>query len=387
MQADSEKGEDRKSPVEVKTALMPTRSFGLINFQGRCCANPIRRWVAKCYASGIAQGVSSGGQHMQRRKFITLLGAAAAWPPIAFSQQRMPVIGFLNSASADGYAPMVAAFRHGLGDTGYVEGQNVAIEYRWAEDHYDRLPGLAADLVRQQVTVIAATSTPAALAAKPATTTIPIVFEMGGDPIQTGLVESLSRPGGNITGTAHLNVELAPKRLELLHELVPTTSIAALLVNPTNPNAETVWKEVQAAAPILGIQLQVIQASTDRDFDAVFTTLLELRAGALAIATDPFFTSRIEQLGALSLRHAMPTIYQYRQFVVAGGLVSYGGSITDSYYKAGVYTGRILKGAKPADLPVQQSTKVELVINLKTAKTLGLTVPVSLLGRADELIE
>ncbi len=325
---------------------------------------------------------------MHRRKFITLLGAAAAaWPPIALAQQRMPVIGFLNSASPDGYAPMVAAFRQGLRDVGYVEGQNVAIEYRWAEDQYDRLPALAADLVRQQVTVIAATSTPAALAAKPTTTTIPIVFEMGGDPIQTGLVESLSRPGGNITGTAHLNVELAPKRLELLHELVPTTNIAALLVNPTNPNAETVSKEVQAAAPTLGLQLQVIQASTDRDFDTVFTTLLKLRAGALAIATDPFFTSRIEQLGALSLRHAMPTIYQYRQFVAAGGLVSYGGSITDSYYKAGVYTGRILKGAKPADLPVQLSTKVELVINLKTAKALGLTVPVSLLGRADELIE
>jgi putative ABC transport system substrate-binding protein len=325
---------------------------------------------------------------MQRRKFITLLGAAAAaWPPIARSQQPVPVIGFLNSASPDGYAPMVAAFRKGLSYTGYVEGQNVVIEYRWADDQYDRLPALVADLVRRQVTVIAATSTPAALAAKPATRTIPIVFEMGGDPIQTGLVESLSRPGGNITGTAHLNVELAPKRLELLHELVPTTNIAALLVNPTNPNAETVSKEVQEAALSLGIQLQVLQASNDRDFDAVFTTLLKLRAGALAIATDPFFTSRVEQLGALSLHHAMPTIYQYRQFVAAGGLVSYGGSITDSYYKAGVYTGRILKGAKPADLPVQQSTKVELVINLKTAKALGLTVPLSLLGRADEVIE
>jgi putative ABC transport system substrate-binding protein len=325
---------------------------------------------------------------MQRREFITLLGAAAAaWPPIARSQQPVPVIGFLNSASPDGYAPMVAAFRKGLNYTGYVEGQNVVIEYRWADDQYDRLPALVADLVRRQVTVIAATSTPAALAAKPATRTIPIVFEMGGDPIQTGLVESLSRPGGNITGTAHLNVELAPKRLELLHELVPTTNIAALLVNPTNPNAETVSKEVQEAALSLGIQLQVLQASNDRDFDAVFTTLLKLRAGALAIATDPFFTSRVEQLGALSLHHAMPTIYQYRQFVAAGGLVSYGGSITDSYYKAGVYTGRILKGAKPADLPVQQSTKVELVINLKTAKALGLTVPLSLLGRADEVIE
>ncbi len=325
---------------------------------------------------------------MQRREFITLLGAAAAaWPPIARSQQPVPVIGFLNSASPDGYAPMVAAFRKGLNYTGYVEGQNVVIEYRWADDQYDRLPALVADLVRRQVTVIAATSTPAALAAKPATRTIPIVFEMGGDPIQTGLVESLSRPGGNITGTAHLNVELAPKRLELLHELVPTTNIAALLVNPTNPNAETVSKEVQGAALSLGIQLQVLQASNDRDFDAVFTTLLKLRAGALAIATDPFFTSRVEQLGALSLHHAMPTIYQYRQFVAAGGLVSYGGSITDSYYKAGVYTGRILKGAKPADLPVQQSTKVELVINLKTAKALGLTVPLSLLGRADEVIE
>ena len=327
---------------------------------------------------------------MRRREFITgLAGVAIATPGAAYAQQpSVPVIGYLSAATSGSIPAVLEAFRQGLAQYGYVEGRNVDILFRWADFRYDRLPSLAADLVGRQVAVIVTTAGAAsAVTAKQATNTIPIVFQLGADPVGLGLVASLSRPGGNITGTAHLNVELAPKRLELLHELVPTTSIAALLVNPTNPNAETVSKEVQAAAPTLGIQLQVIQASTDRDFDAVFTTLLKLRAGALAIATDPFFTSRIEQLGALSLRHAMPTIYQYRQFVAAGGLVSYGGSITDSYYKAGVYTGRILKGAKPADLPVQQSTKVELVINLKTAKALGLTVPVSLLGRADELSE
>jgi putative ABC transport system substrate-binding protein len=325
---------------------------------------------------------------MKRREFITLLGgAAAAWPLVARAQQPMPVIGLLSSASSKDYAPMIVAFRKGLSETGYVEGRNVAIEYLWAEYQYDHLPALAADLVRRQVTLIAAAATSAALAAKPATKTIPIVFAIGGDPVRTGLVDSLDRPGGNLTGAAHLNVELAPKRLELLHELMPTTAVTALLVNPTNPLAETVAKDVQVAATALGLQLRVLHASTDRDMDVVFTRLPQIQAGALVIGTDPFFTSHAEQLGAMSLRHAMPTIYQYREFVAAGGVMSYGGSITDSYYHAGLYAGRILKGEKPADLPVQLSTKVELFFNLKSAKALGLTVPLSLLGRADEVIE
>jgi len=325
---------------------------------------------------------------MKRREFITLLGGAAAvWPLAGRAQQPMPVIGLLGSASSKDYAPMIVAFRKGLSETGYVEGRNVVIEYLWADDQYHRLPALAADLVRRQVTLIAAASTPAALAAKPATTTIPIVFAIGGDPVRTGLVGSLDRPGGNLTGTAHLNVELAPKRLELLHELMPTTAVAALLVNPTNPIAETISKDVQAAASALGLQLRVLHASTDRDMEVVFTRLPEIQAGGLVIGTDPFFTSHAEQLGAMSLRHAMPAIYQYHEFAAAGGVMSYGSSITDSYYHAGLYAGRILKGEKAADLPVQLSTKVELIINLKTGKALGLAVPPTLLARADEVIE
>ena len=327
---------------------------------------------------------------MQRRQFITLMGGAAAgWPLSARAQQpTMPVIGFMNVASAEGYARHLSAFLKGLGEVGYVDGQNVTIEYRWAEGQSDRLPAIAADLVRRQVSVIAATTTPAALAAKAATTTIPIVFETGGDPIRLGLVSSLNRPGGNVTGATQTNVESAPKRLQLLHELVPTARVVGLLVNPTNPAlAEPATKDVQAAAGALGLELHVLTASSERDFDEVFAKLTQLRAGGLVIGPDAFFSSRSEQLGALTVRHGVPTVYDKREFAVAGGLMYYGGDITDSYRLAGVYTGRILKGDKPADLPVQQVTKVEMIINLKTAKALGLNIPEPLIGRADEVIE
>jgi putative tryptophan/tyrosine transport system substrate-binding protein len=325
---------------------------------------------------------------MRRREFIAGLGSAAAWPVVARAQQAaMPVIGFLNSASPDTYAPFVAAFRQSLREQGYIEGQNVAIEYRWAEGQYDRLPVLAADLVRRQVTVIVATTNPAGPAAKTATTKIPIVFTMGGDPVDLGLVAALNRPGGNITGVTVLAVELGPKRLELLHKLVPTATIVALVVNPTNPSAESETKELQAAARTLGLRLHVLNASTESDFDRVFATIGQLRAGGLVIGADPFFISRIRQLAALAIRHTVPTIYQFREFATAGGLVSYGGALSDAYHLAGVYTARILRGEKPADLPVQQSTKVELIINLKTAKSLGITIPETLLATADEVIQ
>ena len=327
---------------------------------------------------------------MRRRKFIRLMGGAAvAWPVTARAQQSaMPVIGFLNAASPDSYARMVAAFRQGLKEAGYVEGQNVAIEFRWAEGRNERLPALAADLVRRQVAVIAATTTPAALAVKAATTTVPIVFEMGGDPVELGLVASLNRPGGNVTGVTQTNVEVAPKRLELLHELVPTAGVMVLLVNPADPTiAGPYTRELQAAARTLGLDLQVLNASTERDLDAALAKLLQLRAGGLVISPGAFFSSRIEPLAAWTLHHAVPAIAHWREFVVSGGLLSYGAHIMDAYRLAGSYTGWILKGQKPGDLPVQQLTKIQLVINLKTAKALGISVPLTLSGRADEVIE
>jgi putative ABC transport system substrate-binding protein len=333
------------------------------------------------------------GQQMKRREFITLLGsAAAAWPLAALAQQpAMPVVGFLNAASPDLLAHVVRAFHLGLSETGYVEGRNVAIEYRWAENQYDRLPELAAELVRRRVSVITTgSSTLAALAAKAATTTLPIVFLMGSDPVQFGLVASLNRPGGNLTGITTLNLEMTPKRLQVLRELLPTTTIMAVLVNPTNAPAfvETEVRQVQAAVHTLGLQMvHVLQASTERDLDSAFSTLIQRRAGGLVISADTFFSGKSVELAALASRHAVPTISPYRDFVTAGGLMSYGGSITELYRLAGVYTGRILKGEQPADLPVQQVTKVQLAINLKTAKALGLTVPTSLIGRADEIIE
>jgi putative ABC transport system substrate-binding protein len=325
---------------------------------------------------------------MQRREFITLLGsAAAAWPRAARSQSAMPVIGLLSSASSRGYEPMIASFRRGLAETGFVEGHNVRFEYRWADEQYDRLPDLAAQLVHDRVALILAATTPAALAAKPATRTIPIVFAIGGDPVRTGLVESLNRPAGNLIGAAHINVETAPKRLELMHELLPAQELVGLLINPTNPLSESIAAEVRAAANFLELKLQVVQAHTDAEINHVFESLSELKVGALVIGTDPFFTSRAEQLAILSLRMKVPSIYQYRAFTEAGGIMSYGGSISDSYYHAGVYAGRILKGEKPADLPVQLTTKLELFLNLKSAERLGIKPPLSLLGRADEVIE
>ena len=325
----------------------------------------------------------------RRREFISLLGGAAAWPLVARAQQApMPVIGFLNSSSPDPDGSRMRAYIRGLSEAGYVDGRNVTIEYRWADGQNDRLPSMATDLVHRGVNVLVTGGTPATLAAKAATTTIPIVFILSTDPVEAGLVASLRRPSGNLTGVTGLNVELAPKKLELLHELVPAATVVALLVNPTNTiAAEKQTSAVQAAARTVGVQLHVLHASTERDFDAVFARLVQRRAGALVITSDLFFTSRSEQLAVLTVRHAVPSIYQFREFAAAGGLLSYGGNSTDWGYQAGLLTGRILAGAKPADLPVQQATKVELIINLKTAKALGLDVPAALLTRADEVIE
>ena len=325
---------------------------------------------------------------MRRRDFIVSLGSSAmVWPLAARAQQpAIPVIGFLNGGTADGYRPMVEAFHRGLNETDYVEGQNVAMEYRWADGKYERLPAMAADLVHRNVSLIAA-NTPANLVAKAATGTIPIVFTTGTRPVQLGLVASLNRPGGNITGVTQLSEVVAQKRVELAHELVPTATVLTLLVNPTRPTAESVTAASRRAAEALGLQLDVLHATTEAEIDAAFMTFSQTRGGALVIGSDAFFNAHLELLAALALRHSVPAIYEYHPFAAAGGLVSYGGSITDSYRLAGVYVGRILKGEKPADLPVQESTKVELIINLKTAKALGLSVPLSIIGRADEVIE
>jgi len=325
---------------------------------------------------------------MNRRAFITLLGGAAAWPAVALAQQpAMPVIGFLSTRAPGEDMHLLAAFHQGLREMGFIAGQNVAIESRFAESRYDRLPALAADLVHRRVAVIAAVGSPSGPAAKAATTTIPIVFSTGIDPVAAGLVDNLSRPAANLTGVASLGVELEPKRVEILHDLVPTATSIAALVNPKTPAAEAQSADMRAAARKLGLKIHILNAGSESEFDAVFASLRSLQASALAIGNDAFFTARSEQLAGLALRHAVPAVFQFREFAAAGGLMSYGGSLTDMYQRVGVYAGRILKGARPSELPVQLSTRVELIINLKTAKTLGIDVPPTLLARADEVIE
>jgi len=326
---------------------------------------------------------------MRRRELMLVLGGAlTAARGLREQQKAMPVIGFLGVASPGPYAPFVAALRQGLSETGYVEGQNLAIEYRWAEGHYDRLPALAADLVGRKVDMIATTGGgSSARAAKSATSTIPIVFTTGGDPVESGLVASLARPGGNLTGVSMMFTELMPKRLELISELVPQAAVIALLVNPNNAGDEPMIRDVQEAAQAKGVQLQILKAGAEGDFETAFASLARLRAGALIVSPDPFFGSRREQLVTLASRHAVPAIYEWRKFTAAGGLISYGPSVQAVFRQAGIYAGRILKGEKPADLPVQRPTTFELVINLNTAKALGLTVPPSILARADEVIE
>jgi putative ABC transport system substrate-binding protein len=326
---------------------------------------------------------------MRRRDFLVALASMTVVSSTARAQQgAMPVIGFLNSSSPDRAERRLDAFRQGLSETGYVEGRNVAIEYRWASSQMARLPELANDLARQRVAVIAAGYNLAAgLAAKAATTTIPIVFQTGVDPVRAGLVRSLNRPGGNLTGVTNLSNQLVPKHLEILHELVPAAKVIVLLVNPANPAAQTISTDAQTAAHSIGLQLHVVNVGAERDFETAFANLRRLQAGALVISPDSVFDGRYEQLAAFALRHGVPTISPFREHAVAGGLISYGGSLGDQGRQAGVYTGRILKGEKPADLPVSQVTKVELILNLKTAKALGLTIPLPLLGRADEVIE
>jgi putative ABC transport system substrate-binding protein len=325
---------------------------------------------------------------MRRRDFVSLLGiAAAAWPLAARAQQPAPVIGFLSSGSQGPYQHLVAGFLQGLKETGYVEGQNVALEYRWAEGRHDRLQAMAADLVRRRVNVIAATTTPAALAAEATGTTIPIVFDTAGDPVRLGLVASLNKPGRNITGVAWLGSELVAKRLGLMRDLIPTARAVAFLVNPADPRTKTQVSDIQEAARPLGLQIHVLHASTEAEINAAFVKLAELRTGALIVGTGELFNSRTELLVRLAARHGLPAIYQAREFVVAGGLISYGASRLDAHRQTGAYVGRILKGEKPTELPVLQSIKFELVINLKTAKTLGLAIPSGVLAIADEVVE
>jgi putative ABC transport system substrate-binding protein len=326
---------------------------------------------------------------MRRREFITLLGGAAGWPLTARAQQpAMPVIGVLHTGSPSASSePLMGAFRQGLSETGYLEGENLAIEYRWAEGHYDRLPALAADLVARKVDLIMANSPPSALAAKSATSTIPIVFRSGADPVGDGLIASLARPGGNLTGVSFIADELTAKRLELLSELVPRAEVIALLMNPNNATAERVIRDVQESARAKGLQLHVLKASSESEIDTAFASLVQLHAGALVVGADPFLSSRRDRIVTLASRHAVPSIYAWREFAASGGLISYGPSLTAAFRLAGHYAGKVLKGAKPADLPVQQPTKYELVINVKTAKALGITVPPALLVRADEIIE
>ena len=323
-----------------------------------------------------------------RRDFITFLGGAAAWPIAARAQQpALPVVGFLSTERPDKFADQLNAFREGLSETGYVEGRNLTLEYRWAGRN-DQLPALADELVRRPVSAIVVDSTPAVLAAIGATSTIPIIFQLGTDPVELGLVASLARPGGHLTGVVSLNVEVGAKRLELLHEIVPTATIAALLLDLSSPAlSQTVTRDLQAAADTLRLQSHILHASSDREFDTAFATLAQLHASALVIGPGPLFLSGSEQLAALTIRHAVPAISPYRAFAAAGGLISYGANSTESFRRLGAYAARILKGEKPADLPVQRVTGVELVINMKTAKRLGLTVPLTLLGRADEVIE
>jgi putative ABC transport system substrate-binding protein len=330
---------------------------------------------------------------VRRRAVIALLGGAAAapcvaWPRAAWAQRSVvPVIGFLSSTSLNASANLLAAFRQGLNDIGFVEGQNVAIEYRWADGRYEQLPAMAAELVRRPVTVIAASAPPAVLAARAATSTLPIVFSGGIDPVKLGLVASLNRPGGNVTGVSQISTALEAKRLELLHELVPGAAVIAMLVNPTFPGTDSIIDDMQVAARSLRLELKVLNASNDDQFDAAIASIIQLRAGALIVASDPFFISRRDRLVTVVAQHAVPAIYQFREFAAAGGLMSYGTSLADGYRQVGIYVGRICKGEKPADLPVVQPTRFELVINLKTAKTLGITVPLTLQAAADEVIE